>query len=118
EIERDLAVVERADLIEAVVRRRDPDDGREAVLVPNAPQRLVGGIEHDVADARVLEEHALGARVDVYCDNVAEGAIVFSVIGRPRGGIEGKAGDAIEHDALDLLELGQLASREIHASEE
>ena len=118
EVERDLAVFERVDLVEAGVGRRNADDRRKAVLVADAPDRLVGRVDDHVADARVLEQHALLAGVDVDRDEVAEGVIVLGIISRAGVRIEGDAGHLVEHHALDLLELGQLAGGEVHAADE
>jgi len=69
------------DLVEAAIGRRDPNDGRETVLMANAPQRLVLRIEDEIANSRVLQQHVLLAGVDIDGHDVAEGVVVLGVEG-------------------------------------
>ena len=105
-------------MVEAGIRLGDPDDGREAILVTDPPDGLVGRVDHHVADPRVLEQHALLAGVDVNLDDVAEGVIVGRVISFAGIGIVGEAGHLVEHHPLDFGELGQRPGGKVHPPEE
>ena len=102
------------DLVEPGIGRRDSNQRGIAVLVADAPDRLVARVDDDIADPRILEQHAPGAAIDIDLHQVAKGVIVVGVIGFARIGVERQAGHLVEHHPLQLGELAQATGGEVH----
>ncbi len=109
QIEGDAAIGEGVDLVPALVGLRDPHQGHIAVQVPQAPDRLVLGIDHDVADAPVADQHLRAPRLDVHLHQVAVGVVVGGVEDLLGVRIIGQGRDAVEHGALDVDEVADRA---------
>ena len=104
------AVVEGDDLVCFVMRRADAHQRVEAVQAAHAPDGFVDGIEGDVPDARVFQQHLRLAGIDIDLHQVAHGVVVGGEEGEAVVGIEGERRRAIEHRAF---EVGQLVNAAI-----
>ena len=71
----------------------------------NPPDRLVFGVDDDVADPRIVQQHLAFARVDIDRKNVAIGVIILGIEGRPAVGIVSQRRDAVEHRSFDVRQL-------------
>ena len=85
-------------------RGGDADDGADAVVMPYAPQGTIRLVEREVADARVLEQHARALRRGIEGHDVSKRVVVGGVEDGFRLRVEGQGGDGVEHRALDVLE--------------
>src|SRR5207249_3812253 len=52
------------------IRRRDPNERADAVQMPDSPERAIGAIEHEVADAGVLHQDLLTLRRKIESNEV------------------------------------------------
>ncbi len=68
----------------------------------NAPQAFIGLVEGEIADARVGQQLALLAGIDIDRDQIAIGVILVGVESGPAVGIEGDGGDLVEHHAIEV----------------
>ena len=84
----------------------------------DAPKALIDPIEGEVADPRVGQQAPFLAGVDVDRVQVAIGVIFVGIKGYPRVGIEREAGHLVQHHAVQVGEMGELAGGEIHFPEE
>ncbi len=109
ELEGLVAVRPGVDLVPARVGVGDANQGHVAVEVPQAPQRPVRRVEAEVADARVLEQHARLARGDVHRHQVPPGVVVRGVEQRPGARIVGGRRHPVFHRSLDVDELADAA---------
>ena len=99
---RHLSVGQRDDLVPFLVRGLDPHQGGVAVLVANAQQRAVRGIEGQVADARVPHQHPRRPVLQVQRHQVAKGDVVGGVEEGPGLRVERRRGDLVLHRPLDV----------------
>src|SRR4030095_6203485 len=81
-------------------------------------QAVVGPVEGEIADPRVGKEPPLLARVDIDRVEVAVRVILIDVESGAVRGIEGDAGDLVEHHSIEVGEVRHLAGREVHLAEE
>ena len=89
---------------------RDAHERHEAVEVPKPPERAVSRVEDEIADACVAQQHALLARRDINLHDVAIGVIVGRVPSGVGGGIVSERRDAVEHRALDVCQMANVAT--------
>src|SRR5271155_3611634 len=71
----------------------------------DAPDRFVGRIERDVADARMIEQQTRRAAIDINLHQIAEAVVVARIESLAGGGIVGERGGAIERRPLEIREL-------------
>ena len=84
----------------------------------DSPQALVGLVEGEVADPGIGQQPPLLAGIDVNRVEVAIGVIFVGVESGPAVGIEGEAGHLVEHHAVEIGEVRELAGRKVHPAEE
>ena len=101
----DRAVRKRDDLLPVVVGRRQRDERAEAVEMPDAPQRAIRAREDEVADARVLHQHAPLARLHVERDEIAVGEVVRRVEERRPGRIHRERRHLVDQRPLDVRQM-------------
>jgi hypothetical protein len=95
-----------------VVWRRNPDQSREAVVVPHAYQRVVCRVHDDLADPCVLEQRTYFASSHVHRHEIAVREIAPVVVGEERDllfGVERKRSDAVELSPLDVGKMPNAA---------
>ena len=114
QVVRHVLVAERVDDLPFLVRIRDAHERGEAIHVAHAPQRTIGPVERDLADARVFEQHAALARLHVHGHEVAQREVVVGEEERAARRIVGEGGDPVEHRALDVGKAADAAIARIH----
>ena len=113
EIVRHRAVWQGLHLVPLLVWIGNAHDRRVAVQVPNAPDRTVGRVEYDLADACILEQHLALATPQIDGHQVAVSVVVRRVENRFRRLVVSDRRHAVDHRYLDVLELAHGSRFEI-----
>ena len=96
------AIGQGADVAPVVVGERDVHQRRQAIVVAHADQGAVLGVEGELADARIPEQHALHAGLHVERHQVAFGGVVVGEEDGAAGRIERERGDPVQDRLLDV----------------
>ena len=96
------AIRKSVHLVPFRVRMGDAHQRCEAVGMAHAPERAVPAVEDELADARVLEQHARVAGHHVERHDVAQLVVVGRVERRLRVRVIGERGHLVEHRALHV----------------